>query len=254
MSGFAHINGMADGPPILPGFALADGVAAMCGAYAIMFAIFHRDVRRTGQGQYIDLALYEPLATILGVQSIEFDALGVVQCRKGSQWPSTAPRNTYRTKDGRWVALSASSPAIAERVFRLIGRSDLIEDPRFKTNKGRLEHVDEIDRIISNWIGEHDYETVIRRFEEYQAAIGPVYDISHLLNDPQAKERRTFIRLDDSEIGAVRMINAIPKFSRTPGRIQFAGPRLGEHNEEVYVNKLGYEKSDLKRLKSEGVI
>ena len=254
MSGFAHINGMPDGPPILPSFAMADGVAAMCGAYAIMFAIYHRDVRGTGQGQYIDLSLYEALTAILGVQSIEHDALGIVQGRAGSRLLWTAPRNTYRTKDGRWVALSASAQPIAERVFNLIGRPELINDPRFKTNKDRVQHIDEVDEIVGSWIGEHDYEAVIKRFEEYQAAIGPVYDISDLLDDPHVKARASFVRVQDPEIGSVRMLSPTPKLSRTPGKIRYSGPKLGEHNEEIYIKELGYSKSDLERLKSGGIV
>jgi crotonobetainyl-CoA:carnitine CoA-transferase CaiB-like acyl-CoA transferase len=252
MSGYAHVNGFPDGPPTLPPFALADSVAALTGAFAAMVALWWRD--HGGGGQVIDLSIYEPLFWILGPQASVYDQLGVVQERTGNRAPFTAPRNAYRSRDGRWLGLSASSQSIAERVVRLVGRPDLIEQRWFSDHTGRLAHQDELDDAISAWIADRDAEEVVRVFEENQAAIAPVMSIADIFNDPQFEARDTITTVEHPVLGQLKMQNVIPRLLSTPGSIRSCGPDLGAHNREILGNELGYSESELARLGDAGVI
>ncbi|HLH66248.1 MAG TPA: CoA transferase, partial [Solirubrobacteraceae bacterium] len=231
MSGFAHITGEADGPPTLPPFGLADGIAGIMAAFAVMVALRHRE--RTGEGQVIDISLIEPILLVLGAQATVFDQLGIVQRRSGNRSANNAPRNTYRTRDGRWVAVSTSATPVAERVMRLVGRDDLVAQPWFATGRGRAQHADELDEAVGRWIGEHDLEEVVRRFDEAQAAVAPVYDIQQALADPQYRALETFIRVPDPELGSVLMQNVPFRMQATPGRVRWAGEPLGASTDAV---------------------
>ena len=233
MSGFAHITGQPDGPPTLPPFGLADGIAAYYGCFATMFAVYDRDVRGTGKGQYIDLAIYEPIFALLGPQPIIFDQLGVIQNRTGNRSVNNAPRNTYRTRDHRWVALSAAAPSIVRRVLELTGGTKAADDPRFQTNLDRVRHVEAIDAIVGGWIAGRDLDEVVAAFEKVGAAIAPVYDIEQIFHDPQFLARETITSVDDEDLGPVRMQNIFPRLSRTPGSIRFAGPKIDQHRAEI---------------------
>ncbi|MCB1488452.1 MAG: CoA transferase [Bauldia sp.] len=233
MSGFAHITGEADGPPTLPPFGLADGIAAYFGCFATMFAIYERDVRGSGKGQFIDLAIYEPIFAVLGPQPIIFDQLGVIQKRNGNRSVNNAPRNAYRTRDGRWVALSAASPSIVRRVLELTGGEEAALDPRFQSNIDRVRHVEEIDAIVGGWIAEHDLDEVVETFEKVEAAIAPIYDIEQIFSDPQFIARQSITTVEDEDLGPVRMQNVFPRLSRTPGSVWRAGARIDQDREEI---------------------
>jgi formyl-CoA transferase len=233
MSGFAHITGEADGPPTLPPFGLADGIAAYFGCFAAMFAIYERDVRGSGKGQYIDLAIYEPIFALLGPQPIIFDQLGIIQGRNGNRSVNNAPRNAYRTRDDRWVALSAAAPSIVRRVLELTGGEAAADDPRFQTNLDRVRHVEAIDAIVGGWIAEHDLDEVIEAFERVEAAIAPIYDIEQIFRDPQYRARESVTSVADDDLGRVKMQNVFPTLSRTPGSIRFAGHRIDQDREEI---------------------
>lgn len=254
MSGFAHINGYPDGPPTLPPLALADSVCALFGTLATMFALYHRDAKGDNTGQVIDLSIYEPLFWILGPQALAYDQLGIVQGRTGNRAPFAAPRNAYQAKDGSWLALSASSQSIAERVMRLVGREDLIAAPWFQGHGGRVEHADELDEVIGAWIGERSSEEVLQTFAEFQAAIAPIYSIAEIFRDPQYRARGTITTVDDPRLGPVKIQNVVPRLSKTPGRLRHLGPELGEHNREVYVETLGYDESELAAWRVDGII
>jgi len=254
ISGYAHINGWPDGPPTLPPFALGDGVAALTGTFAVMFALWWREHGGDGRGQVIDLSLYEPLFWILGPQALIYDQLGVVQGRTGNSAPFTAPRNAYRTRDGRWLALSASAQSIAERVMRIVSRDDLIDEPWFADHTGRVAHADELDEIIQNWIGERDSTEVLRAFADQDAAIAPIYSIEDIVSDAQYLARETITTVHHPKLGPIRMQNVIPHLTETPGRITHPGPDLGEHNHAIYVDELGLAPEYLEELKERGVI
>jgi crotonobetainyl-CoA:carnitine CoA-transferase CaiB-like acyl-CoA transferase len=254
ISGFAHINGWPDRPPALPPFALGDGIAALTGCCAAMFALWWREHGGDGKGQVVDLSIYEPLFSLLGPQALVYDQLGVVQGRTGNRAPFTAPRNAYRTKDGRWLGLSASAQSIAERVMRIVGREDIVAEPWFSGHLGRLEHVDELDAIIQEWIGARTTEEVLEAFAEGEAAIAPIYSIEDIVSDPQYIARETITRVPHPKLGSVLMQNVVPRLSETPGRIDHPGPELGEHNEEIYVGELGLSRDELTELGEAGVV
>ena len=232
-SGFAHITGEEAGPPTLPPFGLADGIAAYHGVYAIMFAIYERDVQGSGKGQFIDLALYEPLFACLGAQVPTYDQLGIVQNRRGNRSDNNVPRNAYKTKDGRWVALSTASPSIARRVMNLVGGEGTADDPRYATNVERVKRADEVDGMVAAWIAARTLTEVLDAFEKVEAAIGPIYDAAQIVDDPQYKARESVTSVPDPDLGTIRMQNVFPRLSRTPGRIRFPGARLGQHQDEV---------------------
>ncbi len=254
ISGFAHINGWPDKPPALPPFALGDGVAALTGCAAAMFALWWREHGGKGKGQVIDLSIYEPLFWLLGPQALVYDQLGIVQGRTGNRAPFTAPRNAYLTKDGRWLGLSASAQSIAERVVRICGREDLIEEPWFRDHEGRLEHIEELDEIIQGWIGERTTEEVLEAFAESGGAIAPIYSIEDIVKDPQYLARETIARVSHPQLGSILMQNVITRLMETPGRIDHPGASLGEHNEEIYLGELGLSQAELADLKEAGVV
>ncbi|EJN58051.1 CaiB/BaiF CoA transferase family protein [Halogranum rubrum] len=253
MSGFAYLNGFPDSPPLLPPTGLADNIAALFSTFAVMFALYHRDVN-DGGGQYIDTSLIEPIFGLLGPQPLRYDQLGEIESRSGNRSTSSAPRNVYRTGDDRWVAISASAQPLAMRTFDAIDRPDLKDDPRFETNAKRLENVDELDAIIQGWMDEHTREEVLESFEEADATIAPVYNVEDILNDEHYAARESFISVDDEDLGEATVQNVFPKFSKTPGKVDHLGPSLGEHNDDVYRDRLGYDDEMLADLDSEGAI
>ena len=255
MSGFAHVTGQPDGPPTLPPLALADGIAGLFGVFSAMFAVYYRDVVGTGIGQEIDVSLYEPMSFVLGAQPIAYDQLGLVQNRRGNRSGGGGPRNLYMCSDGNWVALSASTPSIARRVMQLVGGDELADDPRYATPAARSQHADEVDSLVADWINNYPREVVLEKFEEAETAIGPVYDTSQFMEDPQVKARQSIVSVDDPDLGTVRMQNTFPLMSETPGKINFTGPtEMGSHNREIYIEQLGMSEDDVQRLKEEGII
>ena len=252
-SGFASVTGEADGPPTLPNFGLADGVAAAYGTFATMFALYHRDAKG-GNGQFIDLSIYEPLFQVLGPQPLQFDQLGIIQKRWGNRSKNNAPRNTYRTRDGHWVALSTNTPSIVSRVMTLCGGKKVSEDPRFQTPQDRVAHIEEIDGIVAAWIGRHDLQVVLEQFEKVEAAIGPAYDIGQIFQDPQYQARADIIEVLDEDLGPIKMTNAFPFMSETPAEIRHAGPRKGQHNHDILVGELGLSEHELVELEKDNVI
>ena len=252
MSGFAHITGFPEGPPTLPPFALADGISALCGTYAVMMALYHRDVH-DAPGQEIDIAIYEPITTVLGPQPLEYDQLGYVQMRTGNAIPFAAPRNAYRCKDGRYVVISASSENIFKRVMRAVGREDLGDDPRMVTQAGRVENMAELDGAIQAWIGEHTLDETIDYFEKHECALGPIYDVAQFMADPHVQARETITTVEDEELGPIKMQNVIPRLNGSPGAIRWAGPPMGKHTDEV-LEEIGYDPSAISGLRDKGVI
>jgi crotonobetainyl-CoA:carnitine CoA-transferase CaiB-like acyl-CoA transferase len=251
MSGFAALNGEPDGPPLLPPLALADGVAGLATAFSVLVALRARD--ETGRGQVVDTSLVEPLMTLLGPQVTAFDLLGELQARTGNRSSHNAPRNLYRTADGSWVALSASATSIAERVMRLVGRPELVEEPWFQTGAGRASHVDELDAAVASWVAARERSEVLRAFEDAEAAIAPVYDARDILSDPQLAAIGAIAAVEDEELGTIRMTNVASRLSETPGRIDRAGGRHGRDTDAVLA-ELGLESGEVARLRAEGVV
>lgn len=253
MGGFANMNGLPDSGPLLPNFALADQVTALLGAFATMTAVYEREHSHDGKGQSIDLPIYEALIGILGNQVMEYDQLGVLPKRMGNRSEWSVPRNLYQTKDKKWVAVSGTAPSIVERIFKAIGREELIDDPKFKDNQARLQHADELEQIMADWMISHTQEEILERFMKYEATIAPVYNTAEMLQDPHFNFRENFIDVPDSDFGTVKMLNVIPKFSRTPGKIRNTGLEKGSCNVEVY-QELGLSAEEMEEFKKNNII
>ncbi|MEU7469765.1 CoA transferase [Streptomyces sp. NPDC044984] len=251
MSGFAAITGEPDAPPTLPPFGLADSIAGLATAYAVMTALAGRD--RTGEGQVVDMALIEPILTVLGPQPTWYDQLGHVQPRTGNRSQNNAPRGTYLTADGTWVAVSTSAQSIAERVMHLVGRPDLIDEPWFATGEDRARHADVLDEAVGGWIARHTRTDVLAAFEKAEAAVAPVQDVRDVMADPQYQALDTITTVDDPELGPLRMQNVLFRLSGTPGAIRWAGRPHGADTEEVLTG-LGLTPDDLAELRAEGAL
>jgi crotonobetainyl-CoA:carnitine CoA-transferase CaiB-like acyl-CoA transferase len=252
MSGFAAITGEPDGPPTLPPFGLADSIAGISAACAALMALYHRDARG-GSGQSVDLAILEPIVTALGPQPMIWDQLGVLQARIGNRSENNAPRNTYKTKDGCWVAISTSANSIAERVMRLVGHPEVIAEPWFASGAGRAARGDLLDSYVADWIAERTRDDVIAAFEAAEAAIAPIYDVAELMEDPHAQAREMFIGVDDPQLGPVRMQNVLYRMSETPGSIAHTGRALGADTDEV-LGEIGVPPERIAALRERGVV
>lgn len=252
MSGFAHVTGQPDGPPTLPPMALADTIAGLAGANAVMFALYHRDVHG-GRGQVIDIALIEPILAAVGPHVTTYDQLGVVPQRMGNLSSGNAPRNTYKTRDGRWVAISTSAQSIAERVMRLVGHPEYLQEPWFQDGAQRAQHADELDAAVGGWIAERDLNDVVRAFEEANAAVAPVYDISDIVKDPQYEALETIIDVPDDDFGSIKMTNVLFRMLGTPGSVEYSGRGLGQDNEETFA-EIGITSERLQELSEKGVV
>ncbi|WP_069772632.1 CaiB/BaiF CoA-transferase family protein [Streptomyces sp. LUP30] len=251
MSGFAAITGEPDASPTLPPFGLADSIAGLATAYAVMTALAARD--RTGEGQVVDMAIIEPILTVLGPQPLWYDQLGYVQARTGNRSANNAPRNTYRTSDGGWVAVSTSAQSVAERVMRLVGRPDLIDEPWFATGADRAAHADVLDGAVGAWIATRTRTDVLAAFEKAEAAVAPVQDVRDVMADPQYQALDTITAVDDPELGRIRMQNVLFRLSATPGAIRWAGRPHGADTETV-LTELGLTAAELNALRAEGAV
>jgi formyl-CoA transferase len=252
MSGFAAMTGEPSGPPTLPPFGLADGIAGMAAAIAILSCLNAR--HRSGHGQIADIALIEPILTILGPQPTWFDQLGIIQERRGNRSVNNAPRNTYRTKDDKWVAISTSAQNVAERVMCLVGHPEVIHEPWFSSGSERAKHGDELDTMVNAWIAERPLDEVMAVFEKAEAAVAPIYDIAQIMKDPQFAALDSIITIDDPELGPLKMQNVMFRLSENPGRVQWAGRPKGKDNAEVYGKLLGLDSEGLQALAAKGVI
>ncbi|MEU4570512.1 CoA transferase [Micromonospora sp. NPDC023956] len=253
MSGFAHLTGMPDGPPTLPAFGLADSIAGITGASAVMMALYAR-ATGDGTGQEIDLDILEPIMTAVGPSVIYVDQLGVVQQRTGNRSLNNAPRNTYRTRDGHWVAISTSANSIAERVLTLVGHPEVTAEEWFATGAGRARHADLLDGYVTDWIGERTRAEVVDAFTAAGAAVAPVYAPDELLADPQVRALDMITQVPDPDLGSIRMQNVLFRMSGTPGAIRFTGRALGADTDQVLGGELGIGADRLAALRDRGVL
>ncbi|MEU3242240.1 MULTISPECIES: CoA transferase [unclassified Streptomyces] len=251
MSGFAAITGEPDSPPVLPPFGLADSIAGLTTAYAVMTALRARET--SGLGQVVDMAIIEPILTVLGPQPLWYDQLGHVQPRTGNRSANNAPRNTYRTADGSWVAVSTSAQSIAERVMRLVGRPDLIDEPWFATGADRALHTDVLDEAVGAWIARRDRAEVLEAFEKAEAAVAPIQDVAEVMEDAQYEALDTITTVADPELGPLRMQNVLFRLSSTPGAIRWAGRPHGADTDAV-LTELGLSATEITTLRTEGAL
>lgn len=257
MSGFAAMTGEVDGPPTLPPFGLADGIAALATSQAILIALAAQknpESESFGKGQVIDLAIIEPMLAILGPQPTVYDQLGIVQPRSGNRSVNNSPRNTYKTRDGKWVAVSTSAQSIAERVMNLVGHPEVISEPWFASGGERAKHADLLDGYVSTWIAQRDTAEVVRAFEEADAAVAQIYDIRDIMQDEQFKALDTITTIEDPVLGSVRMQNVLYRMSQTPGQIKWTGRKMGQDTHDVLAHTLELSEERITQLEKLGII
>lgn len=232
MSGFASFNGFADREPVLPPMYLADTIAGLYGAAGVMVALREAE-RSEGKGQVIDLPLLDPLLAVLGPQAANYRMTGTLKPRTGSRSTNIAPRNAYLCEDGRYVALSGAVQKMVDRLFHAIGRPDLVTDPRFRTNADRVRNVEALDAIIGAFVARRTQAENVAFFEAAEVTIGPIYDISQVLDDPHVIERELIADYPDAEMEAFPMHHVVPRLDGTPGSIRTPAPDLGQHNRDL---------------------
>ena len=257
MSGFAAMTGEVDGPPTLPPFGLADGIAALATSQAVLMALAAQKnplSESFGKGQVIDLAIIEPILAILGPQPTVYDQLGIVQPRSGNRSVNNSPRNTYKTRDGKWVAISTSAQSIAERVMHLVGHPEVISEPWFASGGERAKHADLLDGYVSNWIAQRDTAEVIRAFEEADAAVAQIYDIRDVMRDEQFKALDSITTVEDPTLGPLRMQNVLYRMSQTPGEVKWTGRKKGQDTHEVLADTLNLSEERISQLEKLGII
>lgn len=250
-SGFAAMNGEPDGAPIVPSFPLADMTTGLYASNALMFALYHR-ARNDGAGQVIDVSLFESLFSLLGPLPAEYAAFGRERTREGSRSKNAGPRGCYRTRDDRWIAVSGSTPKMADRFLRSYSLDALLDDPRFATNEARVQHARELDEAIAEAIESRTLAENVAIIEANHLTAMPVQTVADIERDPHWSARDLTVSVANGS-GVVRMHNVIPRFSDTPGEIMWSGGQLGQDNAAVY-GELGLGLAELDRLRTSGVI
>ncbi len=252
ISGFASFNGFPDREPVLPPMYMADTYAGLYGAIGAMIALREVEVNG-GKGQVIDLPLLDPLFHMLGPQAANYRLTGKVKARTGSRSTNSGPRNAYKTSDGRYVALSASTQKMAERVFTSIGRADLITDPRYRTNANRVKNAPELDAIIGEFVAQKTQAENVAFFERAEVTIGPIYDISQIMQDAHFIDRDVLTDYPDPDMGAFPMHHVVPRLGGTPGLIRTPAPKLGQHN-RLLLAEVGVDEAKYAELLAAGAV
>ncbi len=255
MSGFAAVTGQPDGPPTLPAMGLADSIAGITVVGAVMMALWHRDrPGGSGEGQELDVSLLEPIMCAVGPGPMVYDQLGELQPRTGNRSVANAPRNTYRTADGHWVALSTSATPIAERVLRLVGHPEVVDQDWFSSARGRAEHADLLDGYVADWVAARSRAEVMEAFELADAAVAPVYTAADVLADPQVQALDMVTTVDDPDLGAMKMQNVLFRMSATPGSVRSTGPSVIGTDTDAVLDELGVDPDRRAALRERGVI
>lgn len=252
MGGLRYITGFEDRPPVRTGISIGDSIAALWGVIGVLMALRHREVNG-GQGQMVDVALYEAVFAMMESLVPEFDVLGFVRERTGNIMPGITPSSIHTTADGRHIQIGANGDAIFKRFMHAIGRPDLADDPQLASNDGRDARRDELYGVIDRWVASlplAEVETVLSRAE---VPASRIYSVADMFADPQFLAREMFLaaRLPDGK--PFKMPGIVPKLSDTPGEVAWTGPALGEHTAEV-LGALGYSAEEIAALRSEGAI
>ncbi|MGH7812264.1 MAG: CaiB/BaiF CoA transferase family protein [Candidatus Binatia bacterium] len=253
MGGLTNLIGEPDGPPMSPGYPLGDLIAGIFGSLSIMMALYHRDTRG-GDGQVIDLALFEAVFRFLDFDPIQYDQMKTVHMRTGNRVAYVAPSSMFKTKDGKYLTLAASTQNVWVRLAEAIGRKELTVDPKFIDNPARVENSVEINGIVGAWIEQRTREEVIEQFDKFEVAYSSVFDMEDAFRDIQYRAREAMVRVPDPDLGEAIVQNVVPKFSLTPGSVDFLGRKMGEDNESIYCGELGMSQEKLKQLKDAGIV
>jgi crotonobetainyl-CoA:carnitine CoA-transferase CaiB-like acyl-CoA transferase len=253
MSGFAFQTGSADRPPTLPAFGLADSIAGVAAVAAALMALHYRD-SHGGIGQDIDLSILEPMMTAVGPGPTVYDQLGLIESRHGNRSENNAPRNVYQTADGSWVAVSSSAQSVAERVMRLVGHPEVVDESWFGSGRGRAEHADLLDGYVADWIRARPRVAVLEEFALAGAAVAAVYNAEDIVTDPHIRETGMVTAVEDADLGRMLMHNVMWRMSLTPGQIRFTGRPLGADTEAVLIGDLGYDSEQIADLRARGIL
>jgi formyl-CoA transferase len=254
IGGLRYVTGYPDRPPVRTGISLGDSLAGLHGALGALMAVYHRDVRGTGQGQVIDVAIYESVFNMMESLLPEYDMFGHIRERTGSKLDGIVPTNTYRCKDGKYIIIGANGDSIFKRLMIAIGRTDMAGDPRLAHNNDRVKHEEEIDASIVAWTSQYTFDEVLKKLDEAQVPAGPIYSIADIVEDPQYLARNMFEMVALPDGTPLKLPTMVPKISETPGRTEWIGSALGAHNEEVYKGLLGMSDEELQSLHEAGVI
>ncbi|PFP15275.1 MULTISPECIES: CaiB/BaiF CoA-transferase family protein [Bacillaceae] len=254
MGGLRYITGYPDRPPTRVGISIGDSLSALYAVIGALMAVYHRDVNRTNEGQVIDVALYESVFSLMESTIPEFDRAGVIRERTGSTLPGITPSNTYKCADGKYVVIGANGDAIFKRLMNALGREDIAEDPRYENNAKRSEHAEYLDGIIEDWTKSLPFEEVFKFLDNAKVPAGSIYSVEDILNDPHYQARQMIQEVAVEGLGKLKMPGIVPKMSATPGEIEWAGPKLGQHTEDVLRGKLGLTKEQIQGLKDNGII
>jgi succinyl-CoA--D-citramalate CoA-transferase len=253
MSGLTNLIGEPDGPPMSPGYPLGDLIAGIFGSLSVMMALYHRDLRG-GEGQVIDLALFEAVFRFLDFDPIQYDQMKVVHKRTGNRVAYVAPSSMFKTKDSKYLTLAASTQSVWLRLAEAIGRNDMATDPKFIDNPARVENSVECNGVVGAWIEKHTRDEVIEQFDKHGVAYSAVFDMEDAFRDIQYRAREAMVRVPDTDLGEAIVQNVVPKFSATPGSVDYLGQKMGAHNEEIFCGELGLSKEQLRELKAAGII
>ncbi|WP_255286591.1 MULTISPECIES: CaiB/BaiF CoA-transferase family protein [unclassified Bacillus (in: firmicutes)] len=254
MGGLRYITGYPDRPPTRVGISIGDSLSALYAVIGALMAVYHRDVNGTGEGQVIDVALYESVFSLMESTIPEYDRAEVIRERTGSTLPGITPSNTYACADGKYVVIGANGDAIFKRLMNALGREDIAEDPRFENNAKRSEHAEYLDRIIEDWTKSMPFSEVIKYLDAAKVPAGSIYSAEDILNDPHYQARQMIQDVEVEGLGNLKMPGIVPKMSATPGGIEWAGPKLGQHTEDVLKEKLQLTKEQIVELKDKGII
>lgn len=254
MGGIRHITGEPDSPPVRSGISLGDSLASLYAVNSAMMALYHRDQIGNSEGQYIDVALYEAVFSLMESMVPEYDYANLIRERTGSSLPGIVPSNTYECKGGKYVVIGGNGDSIFKRLMKAINREDIAKDANYSTNEGRTKATEFIDEEILKWTKQYELSEVQEILNKFDVPNSPIYSIEEIMNDVHYQAREMIKDVEVPNLGKLKMPGIIPKFSDTPGEIKWAGPELGEHNRNVLCDILGYSETEYKKLIEDGVI
>ena len=253
-SGLTYITGEPDGAPTHPSYPIGDPISGVFGAFGVLVALVHRKKHPEAPGQEIDLSCTEAMMRLLDGLPIEYEQLGLVHERLGSSNSFVSPAGVFRSGDGEWVTFTAATQSVFERFCALIGREDLLADPRYADNRSRMSHLDELNAIVAQWIGARPLAEAVERLSAAGVSVAPIYSNRQILGDPHFRARGSIVRAKDEDFGSVAVPGVVPRLSATPGEVRTAGPAAGAHNAEVYGDWLGLSETEQQALRAAGVI
>jgi len=252
MGGLTFLTGFPDKAPLKPGVSVGDYLVGFATAYGIMVAVYERDVVGSGEGQELDCALFEPIFRILEFTALNYDLTGAIRTRTGNTFAGTVPGDHLETKDGKWISLAVGNDKLFKTLAKLCGWQDFLDDPNLQTQQQRQKNRKVIDERMVQWAKEHTCEEAFALLGD-SVPMGPIYDIQGIFNDPHYKAREDIVEVEDEKWGKVHMQGVVPKLSRTPGKVNWIGPDLGAHSEEI-LRHLGYGDADLEKFKTAGIV